>query len=119
MGQKRKEAPMKANAITLTPNGRLTEHIAHVDVRGDRVPTLTYRNGSGRKVSFTPMKLILTFQWSWSIGGWHLLEIKVLGRNGSQDVEVRFRNPDQAPEWVREAVEMASPTLETPQEMNG
>jgi hypothetical protein len=109
---------MEANTITLTPNGRLTEHIAHVDVGGP-VPKLTYRNNSGRTVQFVPMKLVLTYQWSWSRNGWHLLEVKALGRNGVQDVHVRFTNPESAPDWVREAVTMATPALEVPTDEAG
>lgn len=115
MGQKRKEAPLKAETITLTPNGRLTEHIAHVDV-GGVVPELTYKNSSGRLVTFTPLKLVLTFQWSWSAQLWALLEVRALGRNGNQDVEVRFRNPEKAPQWVRDAVTLATPALTIPQQ---
>lgn len=104
---------MEANSITLRVNGRLTEHIAHVDV-GGKVQTLTYRNHSGRTVKFDVLKLVLTYQWSWSRSAWHLLEVKALGRNGVQDVHVKFTNPENAPGWVQDAVEMASPTLELP-----
>lgn len=103
---------MKAEAITYTPNGRLTEHIAHVDVRN--APRLSYRNSSGRVVGFAPLKLVITWQWSWSAGGWRLLEVKALGVNGSQSVHVKFTNPDKTPEWVRAAVEMATPALTIP-----
>lgn len=109
---------MKAEKITFTPNGRLTEHIAHVNVGGG-VPPLTYRNGSGRVVSFIPLKLVLTFQWSWSTLGWHLLEVKVLGRNGVQDVHVKFTNPELAPNWVQAAIALATPTLILPEENDG
>lgn len=104
---------MEASTVTLTPNGRLTEHIAHVDVRN--APRLSYRSASsGRLVSFQPMKLIITWQWSWSRGGWHLLEVKVWGRNGSHDLHTRFTNPDKAPTWVQDAVTMAAPALNIP-----
>jgi hypothetical protein len=114
MGSKREGGPMKAGAITLTPSGRLTEHTAHIDVRGEDVPKLTYRNGRGQRVNFTPMKLVVTWQYSWTIGGWHVLEVKALGRSGVQDIVVRFRDPDVAPEWVRDAVKLAAPNLEVP-----
>jgi hypothetical protein len=104
---------MKANSITLTPNGRLTEHIAHVDVGGE-VQSLTYRSNAGRVVKFTPLKLVLTYQWSWSRSAWHLLEVKALGRNGVQDVQVKFANPESVPDWVKEAVALAAPTLTLP-----
>ncbi|MEV0151555.1 MULTISPECIES: hypothetical protein [unclassified Nonomuraea] len=102
---------MKAETITLTPNGRLTEHIAHVDVQGE-VPKMSYRNGSGRIVSFIPQKLVITYQWSWSRETWHVLEVKALGRNGNQGLEAKFSKPERAPEWVRDAVKMATPALE-------
>lgn len=103
---------MEAKAITFTPNGRLTEHIAHVDVRN--APRLSYRSASGRVIGFDPLKLVISWQWSWSAGGWHLLEVKAIGRNGSQDVHVKFTNPDKTPEWVRDAVSMVTPALTIP-----
>lgn len=101
---------MEANNITLVPNGRLTEHTAHVDVRGD-VPRLSYRNVHGRIVEFVPAKIVVTWQWSWITSGWYVLEIRVLGRNGNQDVKTVFRDPDKAPEWVQEAVRLSAPSL--------
>lgn len=106
---------MKAETITLTPNGRLTEHIAHLDVGFG--PQMSYRNGSGRTVSFIPQKLVLTYQWSWSRASWHVLEVKAVGRNGNHDVHVKFSSPEKAPEWVRDAVELATPALTLPTEI--
>lgn len=114
MGSKRKEAPLKAETITLIPNGRLTEHTAHLDIRGVQVPEMKYRNGSGKLITFIPMKLVIHYQWSWTASSWHMLEVKALGRNGVQDVTVKFTNPETAPEWVRRAVEEAAPALTIP-----
>lgn len=106
-----RKSPTKG-ALTLVPNGRLTEHTAHIEVTN--APPVNYVHNS-RRVTFDPTRLVIRYQWSWSNGGgWRVLEVKALGRNGNTDVNARFPRPETAPAWVQEAIRMATPLLDVP-----
>lgn len=100
--------PESPGTFHLVPNGRLTEHTAHLDVAG--APKVSYSSG-GRIVSFAPAKLVIRYQWSWSNGGgWRVLEVKALGVSGTHAVSARF-NPEKFPEWIQEAARVSAPPL--------
>jgi hypothetical protein len=105
MGSRRRTVP--TDELTVTPNGRLTEHTAHLDIAN--APTLSYPSG-GRTVTFSPTKLIVRYRWTWSTGGgWVVLEVKAVGNSGTHSVNARFPSPEKAPDWVKEAITKATP----------
>jgi hypothetical protein len=112
MGNTRKKPP--TDKLAFQPNGRLTEHTAMVDVTN--APPLSYTSG-GRKVSFNPTRLVFRFQWTWSVpgAGWVVLEIKALGVNGFQGVSAKIthlaNDPETTPDWIKEAITLATPPL--------
>ena len=104
---RRRTAP--TDKLTMTPNGRLTEHTVHLDLAN--APALTYPSG-GRQVTFSPTKLIIRFQWTWSTGGgWRVLEVKAVGNSGTHSVNAKFSSPEKAPDWVQEGITMATPPV--------
>ncbi|HEU4753244.1 MAG TPA: hypothetical protein VFU47_09045 [Armatimonadota bacterium] len=108
MASTTRNLPAPTGTFQITPNGRLTEHTAHLDLAG--APDLSYPSG-GRIVTFTPAKLVVRYQWSWSNGGgWRVLEIKATGISGTHSITSRLV-PEKAPEWVQEAVRVSTPPL--------
>ncbi|MFI7042652.1 hypothetical protein ACIBI0_38745 [Microbispora rosea] len=110
MASTTRKLPAPAGTFQITPNGRLTEHTAHLDLSGDVLPEVAYPSG-GRIVKFTATKVIVRYQWSWSNGGgWRVLEVKATGISGTHPVTAKFV-PEKAPEWVQEVVKSSTPPL--------
>jgi hypothetical protein len=105
MGSRRRTVP--TDELTVKPNGRLTEHRVHLDIAN--APSLSYPSG-GRTVTFHPTKLVILFQWPWSSGGgWVVTEVKALGHSGTHPINAKFSSPEKAPDWVKEAITVATP----------
>lgn len=97
------------------PNGRLTEHTVHVDLTN--APEIEYRASNGRTGPFTPIKLIISYQFSWSgEHRWHPLYARAVGKRGVADVKVTWPNLATAPAWVQEIVRTSTPPLALPEE---
>jgi hypothetical protein len=104
---------MSTAAPQAHPNGRLTEHTVHVDLTN--APELEYKASNGRTGPFTPTKLVIGFQYSWSTRRWVPLYVRALGRRGAADVKVTYPNLGRAPAWVVEIVTASTPPLTLPE----
>jgi hypothetical protein len=91
-------------------NGRYTAHEVHLDI--DR-PEVFDSEVTGGKL--WPFKVVISYQYLWSTGAWHVLHVTVLGRRnatatGGNAAKLILRRPESWPAWLHYHVLDNTPT---------
>ncbi|MEV0237595.1 hypothetical protein [Nonomuraea sp. NPDC050786] len=92
--------------MEVTTSGRIAQAQAHLDCRD--VPPIPTKDGK-----FYPAKAVVSYQFLWSTGSWHVLNVKITGfRNqahkGNASV-LTLTNPSSFPEWLAGPIQENTP----------
>jgi hypothetical protein len=97
-------------------NGRYTAHDVHLDI----TRPVAFSNDA-TKGKIWPNKIIISYQYLWSTGTWHVVKVEILGRRNrtaqTSEVRITLRKPENWPVWLEAHVTEHTPVALSEPEM--